>query len=110
MCVSSLVGALYGDGVYFARNASYSLNYCPPDSTGLSRMYVVKVLVGKYSAGAKGMKMPPSRNDPRNPHLLYDSVVDNVNNPSIHVIFADHQCYPEYLITFKPAKSDTGSF
>ena len=107
MCVCCLAGALYGDGVYFARDASYSLNYCRTDNAGLSIMYVAKVLVGNFTVGAKGMKMPPSRNNPSNPQLLYDSVVDNINNPSIYVIFADHQCYPEYLITFKPAQNNT---
>ena len=63
-------------------------------------MYVARVLVGQYTNGAQGMKAPPSRNDPTNPGVLYDSLVDNVHNPSIFVIFIDHQCYPEYVITF----------
>ena len=91
---------VYGNGVYFAKNASYSLGYSG-DSTGYRCMYVAKVLVGQYTTGARGMKAPPSRNDQRNPGLLYDSVVNDVDNPSIFVIFSDHQCYPEYLITFE---------
>ena len=49
------------------------------------------------------MKAPPSRNDPDNPGVRYDSVVDNVQNPSIFVKFVDNHCYPEYLITFARA-------
>ena len=64
-------------------------------------MYVVKVLVGEFTKGAKGMKVPPSRNDPNNPNLLFDSVVDDTSNPKIFVIFQDSQCYPQHLITFK---------
>ena len=63
-------------------------------------MYVARVLVGRYTSGGKGMKAPPSTNDPGNPGVRYDSVVDNVRNPSIFVIFVDNHCYPEYLITF----------
>ena len=95
------VGTAYGEGVYFARSASYSQNYSHRGSNNYRFMYIAKVLVGKYTVGRKGLKAPPSRDDPTHPGLLYDSVVDNFSNPSIYVVFLDHQCYPEYLITFK---------
>ena len=76
------------------------MRYSKPDSNGYCYMYVARVLVGKFTAGKGGMKVPPSRNDPNNPGLLYDSVVNDVGDPSVFVIFLDHQCYPEYLITF----------
>ena len=97
----TISGVVYGNGAYFARNASYSVRFTQPDHKGYRCLYVAKVLVGKYTTGSTGMKAPPSRNDPSNPGLLYDSVVDNMNNPGIFVIFLDHQCYPEYLITFQ---------
>ena len=64
-------------------------------------MYVAKVLVGMSVKGYQRMRVLPKRNDPRNPELFYDSAVDDTENPSIFVTFDDHQCYPEYLITFK---------
>lgn len=64
------------------------------------QMYVVKVLVGEFTVGKQGMKAPPLRNDPNNPGLQYDSVVNDKENPTIFTIFHDNQCYPEYLITF----------
>ena len=76
------------------------MKYSKPDGNGYHYMYVARVLVGKFTAGEKGMKAPPSRNDPNNPGLWYDSVVNDVGDPSVFVIFLDHQCYPEYLITF----------
>ena len=45
------------------------------------------------------MIVPPPK-DPSRPEILYESVVDNLANPSIFVVFSDAQCYPEYLITF----------
>ena len=93
------LGTRFGFGVYFARDASYSMKYSQPDSNGYCYMYVARVLVGKFTAGEKGMKAPPSRNDPNNPGLLYNSVVNNVRSPYVFVTFLDHQCYPEYLIT-----------
>ncbi|XP_028403594.1 protein mono-ADP-ribosyltransferase PARP14-like [Dendronephthya gigantea] len=104
------VGTKFGRGVYFSKDSSYSLAYCAdqndhkPNNAGATvrsfQMYVVKVLAGDYTKGNKKMKVPPSKNDPNNPNLLFDSVVDEMVNPSIFVIFQDHQCYPEYLITF----------
>ena len=82
------IGVAYGDGVYFARNSSYSLQY----SQLHGKMYVAKVLVGRYTTGERGMKAPPSRDEPGNPGVRYDSVVDNVRNPSIFVIFVDNHC------------------
>ena len=66
-------------------------------------MYVAKVLVGKSTKGYKNMRVLPKRNDPSNPELWYDSAVDNIENPLIFVTFDDHQCYPEYLVTFTTA-------
>ncbi|XP_046842592.1 protein mono-ADP-ribosyltransferase PARP14-like [Xenia sp. Carnegie-2017] len=90
----------YGNGVYFARDASYSLRYSLHQCSGSQpKMYIAKVLVGEYTLGKEGLKEPPSRNDLGNPGLLYDSVVDSPSNPKIFVIFQDNQSYPEYLIT-----------
>ena len=96
---SYLTGVNYGKGVYFARDASYSLKYSKRGSSGYCQMYVARVLVGRYTIGTKEMKAPPPIN-PTNPGLLYDSVVNDQRSPSIFVIFVDHQCYPEYLISF----------
>ena len=64
-------------------------------------MYVAKVLVGMSVKGNPKMRVLPKRNDPRNPELFYDTAVDDTDDPTIFVTFDDHQCYPEYLITFK---------
>ena len=93
---------VYGNGVYFARDASYSARstYSPPDQNGHKYMYFVRVLTGEYTQGSRGLLVPPSK-DPTNPTILYDSVVDNVQNPGVFVTFNDTSNYPEYLIVFK---------
>ena len=104
-CIILHSGTRFGDGVYFARDASYSVRYSlknnDKDKDSVSHMYVAKVLVGKSVKGRKNLRVLPKRNDPRNPELFYDSAVDDTEDPSIFVTFDDHQCYPEYLITFK---------
>ncbi|XP_024144303.2 protein mono-ADP-ribosyltransferase PARP14 [Oryzias melastigma] len=92
----------YGEGTYFAVNASYSAQstYSKPGADGSQLMFVVRVLTGVYAQGQSGMKVPPPRNA-QQPNERCDSVVDNTSNPSMYVVFHDDQAYPDYLITFK---------
>ncbi|XP_053803921.1 protein mono-ADP-ribosyltransferase PARP14-like [Vidua chalybeata] len=94
--------AAIGDGTYFAVNACYSAQntYSVPDANGKKYMYLARVLTGQYCAGSPGLKAPPPRSQ-TDPTDLYDSVVDNMFNPTMFVIFNDIQAYPQYLITFK---------
>ncbi|CAN0421920.1 unnamed protein product [Lampetra planeri] len=95
---------VYGNGVYFAVNASYSAHnkYSPPDANGSKWIYRARVLTGDYTLGTKGMIEPPPRDRSVSSALLYDSVTDD-KNPEVFVIFNDTQAYPEYLIKFKLA-------
>ncbi|ESN90024.1 hypothetical protein HELRODRAFT_104522 [Helobdella robusta] len=93
-------GLVYGNGVYFAVNSQYSISgYCTPDVHGRKYIYQARVLVGNAGQGAFGLKEPPLKDPAKG--ILYDSVVDRLNAPSMYVIFYDYQMYPEYLITFQ---------
>lgn len=94
-------GAVYGNGVYFAINSSYSARsrYSPPDDKRHRYMYLARVLVGEYTEGRQGLITPPPK-DLNNVTDTYHTVVDKISDPSIVVVFYDWQCYPEYLITF----------
>ncbi|ESO82513.1 hypothetical protein LOTGIDRAFT_146598 [Lottia gigantea] len=87
---------LYGQGVYFAVSSSYSVGYAS-GRPGQGQMYQCKVLVGQYTRGNSSYRVPPSK---PGTFSVYESLVDNVNKPSMYVIFHDSQIYPEYLITF----------
>ncbi|XP_074766638.1 protein mono-ADP-ribosyltransferase PARP14-like [Athene noctua] len=93
--------ANFGNGTYFAVDASYSAydTYSRPDANGRKYMYLARVLVGEYSQGTKGSITPGAKNA-SNSIDLFDSSTDNVNQPSMFIIFNDIQAYPEYLITF----------
>ncbi|KAM4612170.1 protein mono-ADP-ribosyltransferase PARP14-like [Polymixia lowei] len=94
-------GAAYGKGVYFAVNANYSAQgYARPDGSSLKRLYVARVLTGRYTVGNSSLKNPPPRST-SDPTDCFDSLVDNQQNPAMFVVFHDDQAYPEYLITFK---------
>ena len=96
----SLATAL-GRGVYFARDASYSARdiYTPRDVNGHKYMYYARVLTGQYTLGNSALLVPPPK-DPSNPSVLHESVVDDMQNPHIFVVFQDAHVYPEYLIVF----------
>ena len=91
---------VYGKGVYFARDSSYSSNktYAVPDSRGFQYIMACRVVVGEYCPGITNALTPDIR-DPKT-HTLYDSTVgilsgDSLANPSIYVTYHDAQAYPE---------------
>ncbi|EMP23996.1 Cystine/glutamate transporter [Chelonia mydas] len=84
-------------GSYFARDASYSHQYCQTGSSSKT-MIVARVLVGDFVQGSNNYLRPPPR--PNNPNSFYGSCVDNPVNPSIFVIFEKHQIYPAYIIEY----------
>jgi len=93
-------GVAYGQGSYFACQASYSHNYAGSDSSNYRYMFLARVLVGDYAVGNRSLTRPPPK-DPSNPYgELYDSCVNDENNPSIFVIFDNSQAYPEFMITY----------
>ena len=94
---TSISAVMYGEGVYFAVSSQYSDRYALKDAQGTCRMMLTNVLTGEYHLGKQGMTAPPVKHD----QVLYDSLVDNVNNPTIFVIFHDAQAYPQYLIEYQ---------
>jgi len=91
---------VYGQGVYFAKEWWYSAGdtYSPRDDCGHKRIYQARVLTGDYTVGKREYVDAPLK--PNSQVLRYDSVVNNMQNPMIYVIFKDSPAYPEYLITF----------
>uniref|UniRef100_A0A8B9QC56 Poly(ADP-ribose) polymerase family member 12 n=1 Tax=Apteryx owenii TaxID=8824 RepID=A0A8B9QC56_APTOW len=94
--ICGLHGTVYGKGSYFARDASYSDNYCREDSH-IKTMFLARVLVGEFTLGSSSYVRPPLKD---NQNSFYDSCVNSLSNPSIFVIFEKQQIYPEYLIEY----------
>ena len=84
--------------MYFAMKASLSLKFAKVDPNGHSHMLRCRVLTGEFTQGQKDQSVPPQK---PNSQDIYDSLVDNVQDPKEFVIFSDNGAYPEYLITFK---------
>lgn len=84
-----ILGTLYGFGVYFSKNATYSHGYAKPNASGERCMFVARVLVGKTTIGNSTMKTRP---------VGFDSTTDGNH---MTVTYHDAQAYAEYLITYK---------
>ena len=69
-----------------------------PDGSGSKRVYQAMVLAGDYTKGQSGLRVLPD--NPAKPGRKFDSIVDDVNRPTMFIIFHDDQAYPNYLITF----------
>ena len=100
MCVLFLLATRYGKGAYFARDASYSAGFSEAGNSGDRCMFLCSVLTGDYTLGNSNLRDCPSKDEPGDPALCYDSVVDDMNDPSMFVVFNDAQAYPKYLIRF----------
>jgi len=90
---------MFGRGSYFARDSSYSIDYCTgADSQGAKYILQCRVVVGEYVRGDSSMKTPPYK---RGTTEKFDSTVNDDNNPSIFVVYTDAAAYPEYIIKFQ---------
>ena len=101
------VGAIHGDGTYFARDAWYSDGYARTLATGQQmgraaagqrQLLVVDVITGLYCKGTQGDKMCPLL--PGEQYASYNSLVDNEADPRIFVVQHTSQAYPAYLLTY----------
>ncbi|OWF54450.1 E3 ubiquitin-protein ligase mind-bomb-like isoform X2 [Mizuhopecten yessoensis] len=94
------VGAIFGQGTYFAVEAKYSDLYAQADEKRHKYMVLTRVLAGKSCVGKNQYRRPPPV-DQSDPHSrLYDCCVDNVKNPKIFCLFDTNQYYPEYIIEY----------
>ena len=89
-------GSLWGTGVYFAVDASYSDRpryvYTKPGGT-LKQLLLAQVLTGKSytSVYNRTLKMPPSG---------FDTVNGISNNSRVYTVYDHEKTYPAFLITY----------
>ena len=107
------IGAIHGDGTYFARDAKYSdPNYvrhlragtpAKPDGRTFphdtKQILLVKVALGRWEKGVKDVGVLSTV--PGQPkHVTYDSRVNDTQTPTIFVVPRSSHAYPAYVITY----------
>ncbi|XP_078489599.1 protein mono-ADP-ribosyltransferase PARP12-like [Ciona intestinalis] len=97
-------GTMLGNGVYFSTTSRDSDKYARQTPlTGRDGktkiMFVASVLTGEYAQGSSAFKEPPIKQG-TSPRRTYDSVVDNVESPTMFAVFKDASAYPSYLISY----------
>uniref|UniRef100_A0A8D2IYK3 Poly(ADP-ribose) polymerase family member 9 n=1 Tax=Varanus komodoensis TaxID=61221 RepID=A0A8D2IYK3_VARKO len=89
----------YGAGIYFNKNPRNLIGdtreKCEMDH--LICVFEAEVVTGSYTRGNRSYVAPPLIN--ASSMKLYDSVVDDIHNPEIFVIFNREQALPLYLLT-----------
>jgi len=68
-------------------------------------MIMTRVITGDYCQGYSGLRQAPFK--PGSEHIHYDSVVDDVINPTMYGVFNDSSVWPEYVIKYKLISKQT---
>ncbi|CAF0857782.1 unnamed protein product [Adineta steineri] len=76
-----------GQGIYFATDASISLNYTQPSHNNTRHMFMARVLVGRTTKGDQTTRICPRG-------------YDTTGGGTVFVTYHDAQAYGEYLIAF----------
>ncbi|XP_044041793.1 protein mono-ADP-ribosyltransferase PARP11 [Siniperca chuatsi] len=105
-------GHVLGKGIYFAKYATYADKYSKSSTDPLpfygretqrvhsectKIIFLARVMIGKSNVGKKHFQKPDHGSSEDSHH----SCVDDINNPTIFVIFDPNQIYPEYLIQYR---------
>lgn len=97
---------LFGAGVYFARDATYSwqcpgcCDTCTDAASGDMMVLLCLVSTGMPCVGEEGMRNMPKIHDGLRPKMSYGSFVDSASNPEIFVVQSGNLAYPAYIIHF----------
>ncbi|KAL9647963.1 hypothetical protein ABK040_016869 [Willaertia magna] len=94
---------MWGRGVYFAENASFSNNYAFTDNQlGCKVIFLVDVLLGDYIQipSDNSLVIPPIKTNTK-PQIRYDSVKGNTGGSDVYIIYANSRAYPSYLIYYQ---------
>ena len=102
---------LWGEGAYFAVNASYSGGSYAYHKGNQIQIILAKVLTGDtchFQQFDNSLKQPPIKPRPSRrteatfADVHYDSVSGRADNSDIYVVYDHDKAYPAYLITYIP--------
>lgn len=96
---------MWGNGSYFAENASYSNTYAfefKTKTTSNKQVFLARVLIGDsihlHSDKSRDLRMPPLKHCDKS--TRYDSVKGTTSGSVVYVVYEHDKAYPAYLITY----------
>lgn len=98
---------MWGKGIYFAVNASYSNTYAHSvRGTNMKKLLVAFVLTGLsyHCKPDSNLTMPPYRSaqdDPTDIRRRYHSVNGVTGKSAVYITYDNNQAYPAYVITYQ---------
>ena len=89
---------MWGNGNYFAVNASYSDNYAHHLPDGTRQMFLAKVLTGRSIElqPDNTLRLPPTMQG----NLRYDTVHGETKGSQVYIAYSNDKAYPFYLISY----------
>ena len=91
---------MWGRGIYFPENASYSNNYAHTRAGSGQRCFLLaKLIVGeaKELPSDGSLKMPPTKPGGGS---RYDTVMGSTGGSRVYIVYENGRAYPEYLVTY----------
>ena len=95
--------ALWGEGVYFARDAQYPDDFgfaTKSAADGTKCVLLCLVLTGHSCLGGADVQLHLQTRNGQGSHGTYDSLVDDLANPEIFVVEDGGRVFPAYVIQY----------
>ena len=91
---------MWGKGIYFAQNASYSCGanrYSYPVSANTYEVFFANVIIGNAleMKSNKNLYEPPTENN-----IRYDSVKGNTQGSDVYIVYKNVKTYPGLLVKY----------
>ena len=93
------ITSVYGKGTYFSNEAKIAAQYCTPfDDRNVYAMLACRVYTGDSTVGSMYMRRDELYKEDK--VTQYDSLVNDIDNPTIFAINRDYHAVPLFLIIF----------
>jgi hypothetical protein len=90
---------MWGTGLYFAENASYSDGYAHSGGAGQRSFILAKLLAGDevHLPSNNSLRFPPKKPGGG----IYDTVTGTTGGSKVYIVYENGRAYPEYLVTYR---------
>ena len=95
---------MWGQGIYFAANASYSLGYSSSTLEGYKQFFLARAAAGAIYACSSdsSLRLPPVKPSTSSQFVTerYDCISGQTGGSVVYIFYQNCMAYPFYLITY----------